>query len=168
MDNGLRFVMRAENRTHPSKNLGESALKTFAANRSIDSGSERSSVFTAVVRHNSNHRLEEIRQSLARSGKSAKERLKFAFELWTVRPFDTIVGSEEAEGAFGLRFRIRARDHGTELRLIPGSHHPDLAAAGQRLGDKESFGKADCSYPHQFGSRLRARQQKFSPTARND
>jgi AcrR family transcriptional regulator len=70
---------------------------------------KKEDVFTAVVRHNSNHRLEEIREALARSGKSAKEKLKFAFEVWTVRPFDTIMGSEEAKELLDCGFGF-ARD----------------------------------------------------------
>jgi len=70
---------------------------------------KKEDVFRAVVRHNGSQRLEEVRQSIA-SAKSEKEKLKVAFEIWTVKPFDMLLKSEEAEELLDCGFEFARAD----------------------------------------------------------
>lgn len=70
---------------------------------------KKEDVFRAVIRNSGNQRLEEIRQSIA-SAKSEKEKLKIAFEIWTVKPFDMLLKSEEAEELLDCGFEFARED----------------------------------------------------------
>jgi AcrR family transcriptional regulator len=58
---------------------------------------KKEDVFRSVVRHNSRQRLEEVRQAISSSPKSVRDKLQLAFEIWSVKPFDMLKNSEEAE-----------------------------------------------------------------------
>jgi len=62
-------------------------------------------VFTAVIRQFTTNNLEEIRQGLDRFS-SAKEKLMYAFEVWTVRPFELIMKSPDAKDLINCRFEF--------------------------------------------------------------
>lgn len=53
-------------------------------------------VFKAVIKHAASKNLDEIHQGITRFS-SISEQLSYAFELWTIRPFEKIKNAPEAE-----------------------------------------------------------------------
>jgi AcrR family transcriptional regulator len=64
-------------------------------------------IFEAVLRRFSSGLLEDIRRRL-QEGKSPRERLRLAFDLWAVKPFEMLAGSPEARELADCGFAFAA------------------------------------------------------------
>jgi AcrR family transcriptional regulator len=67
--------------------------------------SSKEEVFTALVRQFTSENLDEIRHNLDRFP-SPKEKLVYAFEVWTVRPFELIIKSPDAKDLINCKFEL--------------------------------------------------------------
>lgn len=94
----------------------------------------KENIFEAVLRAFLTRALEEVREGLA-ARPTAEEKLRFAFDVWAVRPFGLLTASPDAKELIdcGFEFAREAIDQGAqafeaELALVLAPHCEDATA----------------------------------------